>query len=291
MRTYELARELGIPSKELLERLHALGFDGAKTASSNVPAGAIDLLTPSRHDDLENVPEQPARETFTELAARETLPEASPQLPRETSLVAELQAQTNLPSGPQPQDHRRVPRRLARWAAMVGLWIVFGLAAGFVLAITVPIVQGNRSLTVLSGSMEPAITTGDVVVVEQIPPLDARIGDIVSFRDPEDPSRLITHRVRAMEVGDNEVTFVTKGDANTSVEQWRITPDGQIGRVVFRVPKIGYVLFYLRGSLGRLLLIVFPALLLGAYELWRIWRPTSDESTDEGATQPGEATG
>ena len=85
-----------------------------------------------------------------------------------------------------------------------------------------------------------------------------------------------------MEVQQNEVEFITKGDANTSVEQWRITPDGQIGRVVFRVPKVGYVLFYLRGSLGRLLLIVLPALLLGAYELWRIWRPEADdaESTD-----------
>jgi signal peptidase len=130
-----------------------------------------------------------------------------------------------------------------------------------------------RDLTVLSGSMEPTIHTGDVVVEHQISPLDAQIGDVVSFKDPDDPGVLITHRIQDMQVHDGTVEFVTKGDANTGVERWKISAGGQIGRVEYHVWRLGYLLYWIRGRLGRLLLVVLPALLLGAYELLRIWRP------------------
>ena len=94
--------------------------------------------------------------------------------------------------------------------------------AGLFLSVSVPYLFGERSLTVLSGSMEPQLHVGDVVVVDQVPPLDVRVGDIVTFRDPEDASRLITHRVREIDVNGSDVAFVTKGDANTSVEHWKI---------------------------------------------------------------------
>jgi signal peptidase len=121
--------------------------------------------------------------------------------------------------------------------------------------------------------MEPTIQVGDVVVVEQISPLSATIGDVVTFRDPDDLERLITHRVRDVTARGSHVTIQTKGDANTAIESWSVSADGTIGRVVYRVPKIGYALFWIRGRYGRLILVVLPALMLGAYELWRIWRP------------------
>ncbi|MEX2274931.1 MAG: signal peptidase I [Actinomycetota bacterium] len=299
MRVYELAREMDLPSKDLLVRLREFGYDAPTTPSSGVPepavaelraAAILEQLEPAAAAEL-TVPPTDGTEHI-ERSRPSEISGSRPTGPDDGGRTDTSDA--THPDGPDDPAHDidgtadseqvrlRVRRLVGRWAAMVALWLVLGLGAGFVAAITLPYVQGNRSLTVLSGSMEPAISTGDVVVVEQIPPLDARVGDIVSFRDPDDPSRLVTHRVRSMEVEQNEVEFITKGDANTSVEQWRITPDGQIGRAVFRVPKIGYVLFYLRGSLGRLLLIVLPALLLGAYELWRIWRPDPDDADDTG---------
>jgi len=161
------------------------------------------------------------------------------------------------------------------------LWAIGGLLLGLCLAITVPYLVGFRSLTVMSGSMVPTLRVGDVVVVEQISPTSARIGDVVTFRDPTDPTRLLTHRVRKIEIADGVVRFVTKGDANTSVEAWKVPAGGTIGRVVYHVPWIGYALFWIRGRLGRLLLLVIPALALGAYELWRIWRPVPEEDADE----------
>lgn len=169
--------------------------------------------------------------------------------------------------------------------ALIVIWAVMGLFGGLFLAVTVPYAFGSRSLTVLSGSMEPAVHVGDVVVVEQVPPLDVRVGDIVTFRDPTDASRLITHRVREIHVEGRDVAFVTKGDANTSVERWSTDRDGTIGRVRFHVWRLGYLMFWIRSSLGRLALVVVPALLLGAFELRRIWRPVTED--DDG--RPGRA--
>jgi len=173
----------------------------------------------------------------------------------------------------------------ARMISTAALWVVGGLLFGVCMSVTIPFLFGIKSLTVLSGSMEPTIHVGDIVVVRQISPLDARIGDIVTFRDPTDPSRLITHRIRTIQLKGNNVAFETKGDANTSVEDWKVARDGTIGLVLYRVPRLGYVLFYVHGALGRFVLVVLPALLLGGYELWRIWapRPPSSSPREEAA--------
>jgi signal peptidase I len=185
---------------------------------------------------------------------------------------------------PRPVDIRTSTgalRRVLLLGLTAVLWSLGGLVLGLALAITVPYLFGNKSLTVLSGSMEPALHVGDVVVVHEISPLSARVGDIVTFRDPADVTRLITHRVRSIQAVGNTVRFVTKGDANTAVENWKISADGKIGQVQYRIPRIGYMLAWIRGKLGRLMLVVIPALVLGAWEIHRIWRPRSEEDDDE----------
>ncbi len=177
-------------------------------------------------------------------------------------------------------------RRLAHRFLLLAAWSVLGVLAGLFLWVSVPYLFGQRSLTVLSGSMEPQLHVGDVVVVDQVPPLEVRVGDIVTFRDPEDASRLITHRVREIDVNGSEVAFVTKGDANTSVEHWMINSSGTIGRVRYHVWRLGYLMFWIRSPLGRLGMVVVPALILGGFELWRIWRPANEDERD-GPGEPG----
>ncbi len=175
----------------------------------------------------------------------------------------------------------RAVRAVVRFIVTTVLWTAAGVATGIVLATTVTYLFGYRSLTVMSGSMEPAIHTGDVVVVKEVTPQDVRIGDVVTFRDPSDASRLITHRVHSMSIAGAEVRFVTKGDSNTGVENWKVATDGRVGLVSYRLWHLGYVLFYLRSGFGRFVLVVIPALLLGVYEIWRIWRPDREETLRE----------
>jgi signal peptidase len=159
------------------------------------------------------------------------------------------------------------------------LWLLMGLAVAVGVTVTVLLPFGGRAMTVMSGSMSPAIETGDVVVSRSVSPLDLRLGDVVTFRDPHDSKRLITHRVRGIQISGGEARFVTKGDANNSAENWVVPSDGRVGLVAFRLPKLGYLFSWLGNPLARMALIVVPALLLGGYELRRIWG-SAEEASD-----------
>ena len=151
-----------------------------------------------------------------------------------------------------------------------------GFTAVLALALIVPSFFGYGSLTVLSGSMMPTLHVGDVVVEHRVSPLSVRVGDIVTFRVPEHQSRLYTHRVVSIEADGADVSFVTKGDANTGVERWTVPASGTIGRVELRIPYLGYVTNRAGSRIGRFALLVVPALLLALVELRRIWRRSDD---------------
>ncbi len=167
----------------------------------------------------------------------------------------------------------RLARGLARFVAFTAVGLVVGIGA----ALLVPFAFDARPLVVLSGSMEPALDTGDVTVVRSIAPMDARPGDIVTFRDPADAERLITHRVRSMTVEGNAIQFVTRGDANNVSERWRVAADGEIGRVLYRVPELGWVLNYARSKGIFVLLLGAALVLLVVFELMAIWRPERED--------------
>lgn len=167
---------------------------------------------------------------------------------------------------------------MIRHAGAFLCWALAGALLAAVLAVVAPYAIGGRSHTVLSGSMEPQIATGDVVGEQRIAPRQMRSGDIVTFQDPDEPGRMITHRVRSVREREGGYDVVTKGDANDTTERWSIAADGQLGRVRYRVAHVGYALVFLRGPVGILLLVVLPAVALGAIELRRIWSPQAAEA-------------
>ena len=64
----------------------------------------------------------------------------------------------------------------------------------------------------------------------------------------------------------------TRG-GNTGTEQWTVGKDGEVALVRDRLPKLGYVLSWMRSFPGRIALVVIRAILLCALELRRIWMP------------------
>lgn len=172
---------------------------------------------------------------------------------------------------------RSIPRQLA---GGVG-WGVMAAAVLLALSIAAPLAFGARPFTVLTGSMEPAIAAGDVVVEERISPLEASPGDVVTFRDPGDQDRLITHRVQAVHRDGETLRFVTQGDANNADERWTIQTDGELGRVLYIVPWIGHAAVLTHSPAGLLLILFVPLLLLAIEELIRIWRPRGEGAVGE----------
>jgi signal peptidase I len=172
-------------------------------------------------------------------------------------------------------------RAVARFGALAAAWAVGGFCMALLAVVALPNAVGMRSFTVMSGSMEPAIHVGDVVIDRKISPLQARPGDVVTFSDPSGRKRLITHRIRTLHVQGDTVQVVTKGDANNTVERWTVPVGGRIGRVELRVWKLGYPLVYAHSRFGLIGLVALPAMLLCLLELRRIWaRPARQEANE-----------
>jgi signal peptidase len=169
-------------------------------------------------------------------------------------------------------------RTIGRFGAIASAWAAGAFCMALLATVALPNAIGMRSFTVMSGSMEPAIHVGDIVIDKKISPLDARPGDVVSFSDPTGRKRLITHRIRSIQVQGSVVHVVTKGDANNAVERWTVPANGRIGRVELRVWKLGYPLVYAHSRIGLILLVAVPAFLLCLVELRKIWaRPSPAE--------------
>ena len=151
----------------------------------------------------------------------------------------------------------RAAQRSATSSWFESPWQIAGRAVGSALAIAliaavlalmvVPRVLGGDSLTVLSGSMEPTFSPGDVVVVKGVTEAevcsDVSVGSIVTyFPEPNDPT-LITHRVIGKTIGTFEdgtsCRLITQGDANTAVDE-PISPAQVRGVFMYGVPGIGW---------------------------------------------------
>lgn len=155
-------------------------------------------------------------------------------------------------------------RRLLLWTA--GAAVV----ASLVLLVAAPAL-GWRALTVRSGSMEPALAVGDVIVEREVRAADVKPGAIVTFRDPASGA-LITHRVAAASLADGTARFVTRGDANTGAERWAVPASSTVGLVEHRIPKVGYVAGY-AGTRPAAFAVVLALFALLALELRALWRP------------------
>jgi signal peptidase len=152
--------------------------------------------------------------------------------------------------------------------------VVLGIAVLFLLFLTVgPLLLPYKALTVYSGSMEPVIHTGSVAIDVPIKAEDVKVGDIITFVRPDNQNELVTHRVIQIETGPTGRQWVTRGDANSLADSWRVAAAGSGYKYIFAIPYCGFVLVWLQSPIGRLLFLVIPAAALGLLTLYELWWP------------------
>ena len=151
--------------------------------------------------------------------------------------------------------------------------LIAGLAVLAAFAYLVLFLAGYRPVVVYSGSMEPGLPVGTLAFVERVPAENVRVGDVITFGDPHQPGRLVTHRVvETAETDEGELAFRTKGDANLNRDPWAIALPDEAGRLAFDVPYVGYALWYAKTREVRLGLILLVSGLVLAFLLQAIWR-------------------
>lgn len=129
-------------------------------------------------------------------------------------------------------------------------------------------ILGYEIKIVKSGSMEPMIQTGSIVVVA--PSESYAVGDVVTYGRDTRSTIPVTHRIVDKQTENGETAYITKGEANTDPDPKAVARSLVIGKVAFTLPYIGYVIEFARTPLGFALLIGMPALLIVLDEIANI---------------------
>lgn len=136
--------------------------------------------------------------------------------------------------------------------------ILFVLLAVFLMGSRI---MGYRVFTVISGSMEPEYSVGDLIYVKEVDPLTVKVGDPITFVLNENLV-VATHRVTAIDYENQR--FTTKGDANEIEDQSPVHFNNLIGKPEFAIPKLGYVSDFVQNPPGTYIAVGIAALLIVA---------------------------
>ncbi len=136
---------------------------------------------------------------------------------------------------------------------------------------------GWRVNAVLSGSMEPELTVGSLVVTRPVEPETIVVGDIITFRPVSVGEHLITHRV--IGIGQSSsLYFETKGDATDRPDPFTVPAQNLVGKICFHAPYWGYFTEFLKTPIGFLFAVVIPGVIIITCYILSILRALGERS-------------
>ena len=124
---------------------------------------------------------------------------------------------------------------------------------GSVLAVSLAGKFGDTALGMKTGSMRPVIRPGDLVLVRAVDPAAVHVGNIITFRRPNETNEIYTHRVESIRyTKGGQIEFKTKGDTNGTADPWTVSYAGPAMEVVHVIRHGGLVLHVAQSPDARL---------------------------------------
>ena len=125
----------------------------------------------------------------------------------------------------------------------------------------VPSILGYKILQVMSGSMSGEFETEDTIIIRQIKnESEIKIGDIITFK--VDENTLVTHRVVEIVKNENDSEYVTKGDANNSVDTQKVKFKDIEGKYLFKTIILGKIIKIIQSPIGINFVLILPLLII-----------------------------
>lgn len=156
------------------------------------------------------------------------------------------------------------------WTVFVLLLICAALLVYYFIATRIYAAKGSgyepkfSLYTIISPSMVPNINVYDVIIdVKVDKPEDIKINDVITYNSslPEVHGGTITHRVISISQDENgEYIYQTKGDNNLVEDRLTVPYRSVVGKVAFKIPKLGKLQFFVASKGGWLLVVLIPAL-------------------------------
>ena len=190
--------------------------------------------------------------------------------------------------------------------SLITLGAIFGGAFIFFFSLKAAMNTPIPIVVVTSGSMEPTINEGDILFIQNgsaeninAGDHDLRTGDVIVYETEGiwlfPISEPVVHRVinRTYNSTDGKYYFQTQGDANFAPDAVLVPEDNVYGKVVGKIPYIGWVkLFFDRLSFGGInigtFLLVILAVLLVISILWDVFKPSKEKDKEKAPEEPVE---
>lgn len=151
--------------------------------------------------------------------------------------------------------------RIRQWfyrlvLVLLVLFLLFTLyfpVVGRLIGTPYPSLFGFRQALVLTGSMEPTVRIGDLILIRHQAEYEMR--DIVTYQDG---SRLVTHRIVDRMPG----RLVTQGDANNTPDT-PVSEEQVLGKMILKLPQLGTIAWFLKTPIGIATILLLGLLLCG----------------------------
>ena len=168
------------------------------------------------------------------------------------------------------------------YAIFIFLMLIGGTLLLYVADIKIRAAKGDytapmfNAYVVLSGSMIPAIQVKDIVVTKKIAEEELKIGDIITFISPD--TRFggisVTHRIidKLYDESQGIYTYRTQGDANNVSDAVPVPNENILGKVILKIPKLGYLQDILASKGGLIVLVLIPCLTILSYDIMKVFK-------------------
>ena len=166
------------------------------------------------------------------------------------------------------------------YALFIWLLLIGGTLLLYVADIKIRAAKGDYSApvfnayVVLSGSMIPEIAIKDIVVTKKVSAEELEIGDIITFVSPDTRygGISITHRIidKYYDESIGNYTYRTKGDNNNVADSALVPNENVLGRVILKIPKLGYLQDLLASKGGLIFVVLIPCLVILSYDIMKI---------------------
>lgn len=113
-----------------------------------------------------------------------------------------------------------------------------------------PSVLGFKTFTVISGSMEPKIHIGDIIIVKKD---TLKKDDIITYRKNNE---IITHRIVEIIEENNQKKYITKGDNNETEDEEYVFTNEIEGKVIGTIRKLGFIIIFLQNKTVICIIII-----------------------------------
>ena len=161
------------------------------------------------------------------------------------------------------------------WLLLIGITLLI-----YVADIKIRAMRGDytppkyNAYVVLTGSMLPEIQIQDVVITKRVDVEDLKEGDIITFvsSDTRFEGTVITHRIVNVyhDASTGEYSFQTRGDNNNVPDSALVQPSNIYGKVILKIPKLGYLQMFLASQGGWIIVILIPCLVVISYDIVKL---------------------